>query len=210
MFLRTLLLAATFSCLVFGQSWEVGVGGGYGLYHDLSVTAGATTGSAGFEPGAAFTAVLGNNIGGLVGGEARYTYRAGDMRVSSGSTKVTLGAQTHAIHYDILVHATSKESKIRPFLAAGAGMKYYRGNGSELIYQPLNNLVVLTHTNEAQPLLSLGGGVKFSLTRRSLFRIDFRDYATPAPTSLLAVPAGSKVSGWLHDFVVLVGVSGVF
>ena len=118
--------------------------------------------------------------------------------------------QSHAIHYDVLVHMTSKESRLRPFLAAGAGVKIYRGTGAEVAYQPLSNLVVLTHTQEAQPLISVGGGVKISVSKRALLRLDFRDYLTPVPSSLLAAPPFSKISGWVHDFVFLVGVSTVF
>ena len=197
------------ACLLPAQSWEFGGSAGYGLYRDVKVT-GPANGSAGFEPGVAFGALLGNNISRLVGGEVRYTYRADDLRVSSGSTKATAGAMSHAMHYDVLVHATSKESSVRPFLAAGAGVKLYRGTGAEPSFQPLSNLVVLTHTNEAQPLVSIGGGVKFAVSRRALFRLDFRDYATPIPTNLLAAPRASRLSGWMHDLVFLVGVSTVF
>jgi len=99
---------------------------------------------------------------------------------------------------------------VRPFLAAGAGVKVYRGTGAEPAFQPLSNLVVLTHTTEAQALISVGGGVKFSVSKRALFRLDFRDYLTPLPSDLLATPRGSKVSGWMNDFVFLVGISTVF
>src|SRR5262249_40911065 len=145
-----------------------------------------------------------------VGGEARYTYRLDDLQVSSGSTKVRTSAQSHAIHFDVLIHAKSKESRVRPFLAAGAGVKLYRGTGAEPAFQPLNNLVVLSHNHEAQPLISVGGGVKFTVSRSVLFRLDFRDYATPVPTSLLATPPGSRIGGWLQDLVFLAGVSTVF
>ena len=96
-----------------------------------------------------------------MGGEARYTYQSDDLRVSSGAVKAKASAQSNAFHYDVLIHATSKESSVRPFFAVGAGMKFYRGTGAEPAFQPLSNLVVLTHTNEAQPLISVGGGVKF-------------------------------------------------
>jgi hypothetical protein len=122
---------------------------------------------------------------------------------------VTAGGHSHAVHYDILIHATSKERSPRPFFAVGAGVKYYRGTGEELAYQPLSNLVVLTHTNEAQPLISVGGGVKLPVSRRALVRVDFRDYVTPYPGNLLALPPNSRGGGWLHNFVVMVGISGL-
>jgi hypothetical protein len=145
-----------------------------------------------------------------VGGEARYTYRVDELRVSSGSVEAKAKAQSHAIHYDVLVHAAKKESPIRPFAAIGAGVKIYRGTGAEPPVQPLSNLVVLTHTREAQPLISAGGGVKMAISHAALLRLDFRDYFTPLPSNLLATPGSTRIGGWMHDFVFLAGISHVF
>ena len=204
------LLMFSLPCLMFGQQWEFGGSAGYGLPRNINVTSGTLSGKTGFDRGVAFGAVFGNEINDIVGGEARYTYRMGDLKVSSGSTKATMGAEAHAIHYDVLVHAAGKESPVRPFLALGGGVKFYRGTGREQAFQPLTNLVILTHTSEAQPLISAGGGVKFSVSRRALLRFDFRDYMTPLPTNLFATPPNTRLSGWVHDFVFLVGVSTVF
>ncbi len=208
--LRAALILLPLQCVVFGQHWEVGVAGGYGFLRDVPVTAGTVSGTAGMAPGMAAGALLGNQISRFVGGEVRYTYQADDLRVTAGSVTAKATAQTHAIHYDVLIHATNKDARVRPFLAAGAGVKLYRGTGTEPAYQPLSNLVLLTHTNEAKPLVSFGGGIKVSVSPRVLFRIDVRDYATPVPSNLLATPPGSKMSGWMHDFVFLVGISSVF
>ncbi len=208
--LRLCSLLSLLSMTLPAQRWEVGGAAGYGLSHDLSVTNGSLTGKAGFRSGMAFGAVFGNETTRHIGGEARYTYRSQDLRVSSGSTRATLGAESHAIHYDLLIHAASNESRARPFLAVGGGIKYYRGTGSEAPFQPLSNLVVLTRTNEVQPLVSAGGGIKLPISRRSLIRLDFRDYMTPFPSSLLALPGNSRGKGWVHDFVLMVGISGIF
>ena len=208
--LRALTLLFPLPSLLLSQHWEVGADSGYGSFRNVPVTAGTATGSAGFSPGFAFGGLFGNQINRLVGGEVRYTYQADDLRVSSGSTEARATARSHALHYDVLIHATPKESAVRPFLAAGAGVKFYQGTGAEPPFQPLSNLVVLSHSHEAQPLISVGGGVKIKVSPRALLRVDFRDYATPLPTTLLATPANSKISGWMHDFVFLVGVSTVF
>jgi hypothetical protein len=197
-------------CLLLSQHWEVGADGGYGAFRDVTVTAGTATGSTGFSSGYTFGVLLGSEFNRLAGGEIRYTYQADDLRVSSGSTVVTAKARSQALHYDVLIHATSMDSPVRPFLAVGAGVKFYQGTGAEPVFQPLNNFVVLSHTTEAQPLVSVGAGVKFRVSKRALVRFDFRDYATPLPTNLLAVPGNSKLRGWIHDFVFLVGVSTTF
>jgi hypothetical protein len=208
--LRICLLAAPLPCAMWCQHWEVGGSAGYGLYHDVRVNNGGLTGQTGFGSGVAFGALIGNQTTERLGGEVRYTYRSDDMRVSAGSTSARAGAESHALHYDLLIHATSSEAPARPFLAIGGGIKVYRGTGAEPTFQPLSGLVVLTHTTETQPLISAGGGVKFRLSRRSLLRLDFRDYMTPFPGNLLARRANTSSSGWVHDFVLMVGISGMF
>jgi len=208
--LKSLTLLFALPALSLCQNWEVGASGGYGFLRDVPVTNGAITGKAGFKSGYAFGALLGSQFNRIVGGEIRYTYRADDLRVSSGSTTAKAAARSQALHYDVLIHAAPKDSPIRPFLAVGGGVKFYQGTGVEPAFQPLNNLVILTHTSEAQPLISVGGGVKIAVSKRALVRLDVRDYATPLPTSLLATPANSKMSGWIHDFVFLFGVSSSF
>src|ERR1051325_5837503 len=209
-FLHVLTLLLPLPCLMTGQQWEVGGSAGYGLYRDVNVTAGSVTGKTGFAPGVAFGGVIGNQMNRWVGGEARYTFRSDDLRVSSGSVEAKAKAQSHAIHYDVLLHAAKKESPIRPFAAIGAGVKIYRGIGAEPAVQPLSNLVVLTHTREAQPLISAGGGVKFSMSHRTMLRLAARDYFTPVPGNLLSTRGTTRVGGWMHDFVFLVGISTVF
>jgi len=193
-----------------GQQWEVGGSAGWGHYRDVNVTTATATGKAGFAPGIAFGAVVGNQMNRWVGGEARYTFRSDDLRVSSGSVKATSQAQSHAAHYDVLVHATKTESSVRPFAAIGAGAKIYRSTGPQSLAQPLRNLVVMARGTEAQPLVSAGGGVKISMSRHAILRLDARDYFTPRPSNLLVTPATTKVGGWMHDFVFLVGISTVF
>ena len=192
------------------QKWEVGGSAGYGLYRNVSVSGPATSGKTGFESGYAAGGVFGNDLYRFVGGELRYTFRSDDLRVSSGSSKATFGGQSHAFHYDALFHAASKNAPVRPFLAVGGGVKFYRGTGAEQVFQPLSNLVVLTKSSQVEPLVSAGGGIKFQLSHHALFRVDVRDYMTPRPDKLLALPANTRSSGWLHDFVVLVGFSTTF
>ena len=209
-FLKVCLMLSPLSSGLWAQHWEVGGSAGYGLYRDVSVNNGPLSGKTGFQSGVAFGGVFGNQTTRHIGGEARYTYRSNDMRVSSGSTKATAGADSHAVHYDVLIHADSSEASVRPFAAIGAGIKYYRGTGTEVPFQPLSSLVVLTRTSEVQPLISAGGGIKFRLSKRTQLRFDFRDYMTPFPSSLLALPGNSRAGGWVHDFVLMVGISGLF
>jgi len=133
---RITLLLLPLPCLLPAQQWEVGADGGYGFLRQASVTNGSVSGTTGFAPGFAFGGVLGNQIHSFIGGELRYTFRSEDLQVKSGGTKATAAGQSHALHYDVLIHAAPQDSPIRPFLAAGAGVKFYRCTGAEPAYQP--------------------------------------------------------------------------
>src|SRR5438477_11352061 len=111
----TLAVAAP---MAFAQKWEVGVAGGGSFYTSQSVKNAIGNADAGFSHGYAVSAWLGNNTSNVVGGELRYDYEHSDLKLSSGGTQVNFGAQTHAIHYDMLLHFAPSESPIRPFVAA--------------------------------------------------------------------------------------------
>ena len=69
---------------------------------------------------------------------------------------------------------------------------------------------LLTKARQAQPVVSLGGGVKVKLPRNLVLRVEVRDYASPFPVEVISPAAGAKISGWLHDIVPLVGIGRVF
>ena len=161
-FLYTMTAALTV-LPAFAQKYEFALAGGGSFYQSHTVTNPKGDASAGFENGWAGSVAVGNNMYQHVGGEIRYTYLHNDAKLSSGSTKATFGAESHAIHYDFLIHATSTESTIRPYVAAGGGIKFYRGTGTEVPFQPLSNIALLTKTTEVQGLLSVGAGVKVAL-----------------------------------------------
>ena len=96
---------------------------------------------------------------------------------------------------------------MRPFVAGGGGIKFFRGTGKERAYQPLSNLALLTKTQEVKGLISVGGGVKAVVSDHVLLRVEFRDYITPFPKEVITPSPGAKISGWLHDLVPMVGIT---
>lgn len=192
------------------QKYEFALAGGGSFYQSHTVTNPKGDASAGFDNGWAGSVAVGNNMYQHIGGEVRYTYLHNDARLSSGSTKATFGAESHAIHYDFLIHATPVGSTIRPYVAAGGGIKLYRGTGTEVPFQPLSNIALLTKTTEVQGLLSVGAGVKVSLTHRMLFRVDVHDYITPFPSKIITPALNSKASGWFNNVVATAGISFAF
>jgi len=146
-----ILLYTTIAALslapAFAQKYEFGVGGGGSFYQSKTITNARGNADAGFDNGWAATAYIGNNMYNHIGGELRYSYLHNDLKLSSGSATATFGGEAHAIHYDFLIHATPVKSTVRPYVAAGGGIKYYRGTGTEVQVQPMGNIALLTKTN---------------------------------------------------------------
>jgi hypothetical protein len=208
-FLSLMFLAIAVSTPVaFAQKWEVGFAAGGSFLTSETISNPAGNADATRDPGLALSAFLDNTIGsGLFGGELRYDHENGDLKLSSGGTSVKFGSRSNAIHYDFLYNFTSSEAAVRPFLAAGGGVKWYSGTGSEQVYQPLSNIAVFGDVRDMRPMVSVGAGVKFNIAKAALLRLEVHDYLTPFPSSLVAPVTGSSVGGWLQDFVVSAGLS---
>src|SRR5713101_3671048 len=163
-FIALLLGAGMPAC--WAQKWELGVLGGGGFYNTASVTSPTGQGDVGFKNAVAAGAYLGSNMYKFLGGELRYEYLPGDLKVSSGGTQATFTGEAHAIHYDFLFHFAPTEAKIRPFGAGGGGVKVYRGTSAATVTQPLQRLALLTNTHETKGLGSVGVGIKAQPSKR--------------------------------------------
>lgn len=210
-FFRFLALGvvASSSCM-WPQSWSVGAIGGFGFYRDVSLTNASGPARAGFGPRFAIGAVLRQDVSEHFGGEIRYLFRDGDSKLSSRGTEVNMDAAAHVIDYNFVLYATPKSWRFRPYAAGGGGWKFYTATGTEYVSQPLSNFALLKHRNQGEPLASFGGGVKTRIGTHWDVRLDFRDFATPFPDRTIVPAANTKVHGWLHDFVPMVGVDWVF
>jgi len=207
--LQTLLVfSAVLAPAAMAQSWEVGAGVGGGFYTSQDVTSSSGSASAKLQTGLAGSAWVGNTWKGTKwSGELRYDYGMSNLQLSSGGTNVSFGAHTQQFHYDIMWHATSSESRIRPYVAAGGGVKLYQGTGAQLAYQPLSNYALLTQQQDLTPLVSAGVGVKFQLSQHVQIRMDVHDYLSPFPKNVITPNVGAKVGGWLQDIVPMIGIS---
>jgi len=191
----------------FGQKWEFGGGVGGGFYVSNDVTSAGATAAAKIQTNLVGSAWVGSNGHGRLGGELRYDYQNGPLELSQGSTKTTFTGVSHAIHYDFLFHFTDGESRVRPFVSAGAGIKVYRGTGTEVAFQPLSNFALLTKDQDLTGLLSVGAGLKFAIAPHVQLRLDVHDYITPFPKQIIAPAANAKVSGWMQDIVPMGGLA---
>jgi len=151
-FIARRFLAALFvfvpACLA--QEWEVGgmVGGSFS--NDLTASNAIGSATAGFSNGPAAGAILGHDLYSRVSGELRYALDFSSLRISGAGASATFQGQAHSIDYDVLVHARSARSRVRPFALAGGGMRDFRGVGTESSYQAL-----LRFADQNQPVDSV-------------------------------------------------------
>ena len=137
---RTLLVCAAIAAPAFAQKWEFGGGVGGGFYTSQDVTLPGSSASAKIATNIAGSGWLANNRNDKWGGEMRFDYQLGDLQLNQGGTQASFGAQSYAVHYDVLYHFASRGAAIRPFVAIGAGIKVFNGTGSEVAFQPLSQL----------------------------------------------------------------------
>ncbi len=208
---NALLIALVISsCAVAQTKWELGIGGGFGLAKDNTVTSAPGSADTGLDNGLIVTAAGGHHTYGRLSGEFRYTYRKGNPMVSAGGSKPTFAGDSHAVNYDFLLHTAPREAKVRPYFAFGGGVKVFRGTGEESAFQPLSEFVLLTRTKETLPLLSVGGGVSVRVAPYAVLRFDFRDHISPFPEDVIQPAPGAKVGGYLHDFLPMVSLGFTF
>src|SRR5438477_5236157 len=93
------------SCIAMAQQWEVRGASGFGVYHNASVTDATGSAVAGFATELAGGLVIGENLYRRLGGEFRYTYRDGDLKLQSAGQEASMEGRSHAVHYDFLYHA---------------------------------------------------------------------------------------------------------
>ncbi len=201
-------LAAGTACLA--QDWELGVSGGVGVYTKSTIKAEAGDVNAGFKTGPAFSAFLTQNLYNHISGQIRYTFQFNELQAKSGGTEATFTGQSHAVHYDLMFLAGDPDAPVRPYVLAGGGMKIYRGTGKEQETQELIDIVALTRTQQVKPLVTFGGGIKAKVGQRGFVYAEVRDYLTPFPENVIAPVPPAKVSGWVHDFVPMIGLSFSF
>jgi outer membrane protein with beta-barrel domain len=204
------ILLFSFSTVCSAQNRQLSIAGGFGFYHDVTVTAPSGEARAGFGPRFALGVAAGERFRDHFGGEFRYTFQDGDSELRSGSLEANLDAHSHSLLGDLLIYGRSRGPKLQPYGAVGVGVKIYQATEGPTPGRPLMNFATLINGTSARPLVSLGGGTQYVIGERWAVRIDLRDYATPFPNKLFALSPGAQVHGWLHDFVPLVGISRSF
>ena len=204
--LTALLAAGAASAQV--HEWEVGAIGGYGYAPHLTVSKGSTSADTGIRHGGIVGVFAGEDMYDYWSGEIRYLYRFDDLKLSSGSIKApNFSAHTHIVTADFLGHFRPRGSRMRPFIAFGGGAKIMVGSGIESAGQPLGQYAALTATHEVLPTADVGAGIKWDFKKNLRFRVEARDYISPAPNKVIAPAPGASLGGVLNDIQGMVGFS---
>ena len=193
------------------QQWEFGATAGVGFSPTLGVSSplggSATTG---FQTGPVAGVYAAHDSNKYFGGEIRYLAMQTDLRISAGGSTSNFEGQSHLLHYDLILHTPDRDSKRQLFLAAGGGMKIFRGTGNESVSPQIGPYGSFTRGQVLKPMASVGGGVKFVLSRRLILRTEVRDYISAFPSELIAPAPGVKFGGVLNQVVPMVGLSYVY
>lgn len=206
---RTFAVGIAVLPAAWGQQWEVGGVVGWGFYTSQNVTSATGTASASIQPNVSASFWIDGFSHRKFGGEVRYDYGMGDLHLSGGGTSASFAARSQALHYDLLWSFLGNEAPVQPFVAAGAGIKIYQGTGTQVLYQPLSNVALLTQTKDLTPLASAGVGLKIKIAPHVNLRVDVHDYLTPFPKQVIT-PVTGKTPGWLQDFVPAAGLAFTF
>jgi len=209
-FVFTLAFLLAAMSVGLAQENQFGVAGGFGFYRDATLTNSSGTARAGFGPRFAASAVISRKFRNQLGADLRYTFQDGDSELRSGSVEANLDAHAHAIEGDLLLYLRGPEHRLQPYVSGGFGIKVYQSTEVPANSRPLTNFATLVHGSQTVPLVTMGSGMQYPISSAWSVRIDLRDYATPFPDRLFPAAPGARVSGWLHDFVPLIGISRRF
>jgi hypothetical protein len=203
----SILLLAAAGTTCFAQNWEFGGGAGAGFLPGVSVTGTAGSATAGFQSGVSAGAFFGQNLYNHFSGEIHYAYLQSNLRLQSGGTEATFSGNAHVVHYDFVYHTNKKGSRTQYYVGVGAGLKVFRGTGTEQAYQPLSQFGYFTKTQALKPMGTFAVGVRYALRPKVFLRTEFRDYVTAFPQAIITPAPGTKYGSLLHDFVPMVTLS---
>jgi opacity protein-like surface antigen len=199
-----------FSGAAFGQQYEIGANIGYGFYRNGTIYSASGAAQAGIRNRFAAGIILGDEFSNYVSAEFRYLYHDGHPFLQASSVKSDIQGQSDALTGELLFHFKTREHRLRPFLAGGAGAKEYIIAGPEPFPQPISPIASLIANDVWKVVFSVGGGVKFRLIQHMLLRAEFRDYLTTFPRQEIVPAPHNTARGIFEQVTPLFGVSYTF
>src|SRR5262249_14910136 len=94
------------------QRWELGGGASGAFNTSQAATLPTGTATVKIAPGFGLGVWATNNTSAHWGGEIRYLYQNGELRVEQGSTKAAMSGDSHSLFYDFHWHTTEAGSRV--------------------------------------------------------------------------------------------------
>lgn len=204
------ITAALMAATVCAQDFEIGANVAYGFYRNGTVFGAAESAKAGIRNRFGAGVLLGEDKWEYISGEIRYLYHDGHPFLEAPGVKSDIQGQSHTITYELLFHFRDRESRFRPFVAGGAGVKGYVIAGPPPNPQPVPGIASLVDRDEWKIVYSVGGGVKYRLGERVVVRVEFRDYMTTFPKEQIVPAPHNTARGIFQQFTPVFGIGYLF
>lgn len=169
-----LLLAAA----TWGQALELSVGGGVANLSNRGLGRINQSGSGddySLDGGFRLVFRMTTNSGDHFGHEFGYGYNRTQLVERQSAGGFSQGMATHNGFYNYLAYATREGSRVRPFATGGLHFANYVPPGAS----------ATSGQGSTKFGVNYGGGVKFRVSEKWMFRIDGRQYINPKPFGLI-------------------------
>ncbi len=203
-------MVIVFALPALGQQYEIGADIGYGFYRDGSIYSPDGTAQAGIRNRFAAGIFIGEEISNYVSGEFDYLYHDGHPFLQAPGIRTDIQGNSDALTMDLLFHVRPRGSRLRPFLAGGAGGKEYVIAGPAPFPQPIPQIASLTTNDVWKVVFNAGGGIEYLLRPHMMLRAEFRDYITTFPRQEIVPAPHSTARGIFEQFTPLFGLSYTF
>ncbi len=203
-------LAVFFAVSAFGQEYYAGANIGYGFYRNGTIFSSEGTAQAGIRNRFAAGIDIGQDFSEYVSAMFSYLFHDGHPFLEAPGVRVDIQGQSHALTMEMLFHFQRRSSRLRPFVAGGAGAKGYIIAGPEPFPQPVPQIATLTTNDVWKVVFTAGGGVEYRWHEHVLFRGEFRDYITTFPRQQIVPAPHSTARGIFQQFTPLFAVSYAF
>jgi hypothetical protein len=212
---KYLFLTVLSACCACAQTfeplqYELGAVIGYGIYRNGSILSSEGSVEAGIRNRFAAGIILGVDFSKYVSGELTFLYHDGHPFLQGQGVKVDIQGNSWALTSGLLFHFKDRTHHLRPFITGAVGSKEYIIAGPEPFPQPIPQIASLVDNDVWKVAFAVGGGVKYRIHPKVIFRGEFLDYLTTFPRTQIMPAQHNTARGIFEQFTPLFGVSYVF
>jgi outer membrane protein W len=189
------------------QRFQLGADIGYGLYRNGTIYSSSGALTAGIRNRFAAGLILGYDFSRYVSVEFDYLYHDGHPFLQGPGIRTDIQGQAQILTPELLFHFRARESRWRPFLEGGAGLKGYIIAGPAPYPQPAPDFALLTTNDVWKVVFSAGGGVACNIGAHMAVRGQFLDYLTTFPRQQIVPAPHNTARGIFEQFTPLFAIS---